>query len=367
MDRPSFTLQDLLNVGRLAVYRSMWAVLRELYQPAVTAYTLGTKADASDVTKAIDSISEAEIARTLETFFGQHFDRGYYLQSEEGSPNRAARPGGRPQGPEDEEIIVFVDPVDFTMAAGRRIDGSILVSFYHRGEGEQGMLAAVVGDIFHRTIYCGTKDQSPYSQEVLFEEDPRSPLLPATKRRLDDEEALKGMTREGFRLSPLRTSGKENLENTAVCVFLNKPGRLLATVAQGNRLWGKKITFKDDRGKKKEAPAISEIYSVGGSLGPIRVADGTWDASIEFVKGFRVWDFAPGAFVASRAGASVIDIESGKEFEFRFGLAHDELRKKGRNLISYLSDRGQLDKDRRKFVVAATENLAQGIRTLLIE
>jgi fructose-1,6-bisphosphatase/inositol monophosphatase family enzyme len=344
MVRPRLQPQLLCRIGEMAVYRSMWSVLRELHHPTVTEYTPGAKPDPSDITKGIDTVSQAVIDETLQKYVGPDLDRGFCIVSEERSPSFLPRPGGRPAEAEDDELVVFIDPVDFTAAAARGLDGSILVSFYHR---EEGMLACVVGDIYRRRIYSRIVNGASHYQEVVFAEDPRIPIGLGNKRRLTAEEV-----QVHFGVNELSTSGKEELANLAVNVFLSKPSRLLETAKQGARLWA--------------TGGIDEIYSVGGSLGPVRVADGTWDASIEFVRGFRVWDFAPGAFIAVGARACVIDLNTGKPFDFDFKLSRQDLRAERISLSEKLSSRELLDKDRKRFVVAATEPLAHRIRELLV-
>lgn len=356
MSRPDLDSDKLLDLGRLAVYKTMWAVLREFYQRSTSSVTSEAKADQDDATKGLDRIARREIVDSLKRTLGPAIDRGYYIVDEEEGPNYQERLSSLEEPDEDRQLIAFVDPVDFTAAANRGLDGSILISFYHR---RIGMLAAVVGDIFRKRIYCGSRDIFAYYQEAIFEQDPRIPYSP--RHLKTDDVHLDSAVR------PLRTSKKQILEDAAINVYMGKPDRLIETVEKGRWLWNHKIIKKDDQGKEKKVSAVQEIYSVGGSLGPIRVADGTWDASVEFVKGFRVWDFSPGAFIAKCARASVINLDSGEEVTFLFNeLKQETLREAKITLDVRLGDKALLDADRRKFVVAASLPLARQIRELLL-
>jgi fructose-1,6-bisphosphatase/inositol monophosphatase family enzyme len=102
---------------------------------------------------------------------------------------------------------------------------------------------------------------------------------------------------------------------------------------------------------------VSEIFSVGGSLGPVRVAEGTWDASIEIAKGFRTWDFAPGAFIAEGADATVID-DKGQKISFDIIPQMEDWRR-----AKFTKE--ALDASRQKFIVAATDELAHQIVSVL--
>ena len=102
---------------------------------------------------------------------------------------------------------------------------------------------------------------------------------------------------------------------------------------------------------------MQEIFSVGGSLGPVRVAAGVWDASIEIDKGFRPWDFLPGAFIAQGAGAAVLDME-GNDLDVTLIPDVEEL-------IRNNFDNESREKCRTKFVVAATKGLAEQIVELI--
>jgi fructose-1,6-bisphosphatase/inositol monophosphatase family enzyme len=138
----------------------------------------------------------------------------------------------------------------------------------------------------------------------------------------------------------LKPSRRKDLKESSINIFTGKPSRLIKAVHLGGTLWD-------------ESNNIKYIFSVGGSLGPLRVADGTWDASIEYAKGFRPWDFGPGAFIAEGAGACVMD---NKGNEIKFGPIP--------KMKEYLREgfrKEALEECRQKFIVAGTKELASCI------
>lgn len=323
-------------VGRIAVARAMWRVLRGCALPyTVTSEgTSLTKLDPDDLTKAIDRAAQGEILDVLSRAVcteDNPLSCGFFIVDEERGLDRMSAGSGRV----DEHLVVFIDPVDFTAGASRGLDGSVLVSFYDL---DQGFVAAVIGDLFHRKLYWRANGTESYCMSVAFDIDPIEPLesCPDTFHEPRGHPAR------------LRPSERTSLEGAAVNIYLGKPTRLLEAAKLGSPLWQ---WNKDGRG-------IDSIFSVGGSLGPVRVAEGIWDASIEVVKGFRTWDFAPGAFLAEGAGASVVDL-SGNPISFK--LNTDQMRRH----ISARFRGAAMDECRQKFIVAATRELAAQIVELL--
>src|SRR5206468_1992805 len=98
------------------------------------------------------------------------------------------------------------------------------------------------------------------------------------------------------------------------------------------------------------------LISYGGSRGPILVAEGIIDASLELTKGFKLLDSIPGLFLAKGAGAYVLNLDTNARFNFGpdgkleaiFALPEEQWAR-------------ELDKYRVRFLVAATEDLAQAI------
>lgn len=223
--------------------------------------------------------------------------------------------------------IIFGDPVDFTDAAILGLDGSVLLSIYHI---EWGYCVAVAGDLFRRKLYWRRRGSHP---------------LVAT---LDPFDAMGTPTLTAPSVSrhstTMTTSGQSDTKNASFNIYMGKPQRIMDAVQMG--------------GKLLSEGGIKATFSVGGSLGPIRVAEGLFDASVEYMKGFRPWDYACGCFIAKGAGAAVVDL--GGE-DLPFGPSEDLHE-------AVMADfKGEyLDKCRQKFVVAATEELARRIVQLLI-
>jgi len=124
----------------------------------------------------------------------------------------------------------------------------------------------------------------------------------------------------------------------------------LASVATG-------MLYLLDLSQYANIGSCSRNSLVGGSLGTVRVGEGLWDASIEVPKGFRPWDFMPGAFIAQGAGAYVIDLQ-GNPIDFGAGIIKDQW-------VQARFEGEALEDCRQKFIVAATEELAHEILTVV--
>lgn len=207
--------------------------------------------------------------------------------------------------------IVFADPVDYSEGARLGIDGSVLLTFYHV---DIGYCVSVAGDLFRNKIYW------------------RSRFRHAMKLELGSDEVLPAAS--------LRTTGNKALSGARVNMFTGRPERLVRTVSESGSL------LTDGR--------IKTTFSVGGSLGSLRVADGLYDASCEFTFGFRPWDFAPGNFILAGVPDAVVVDMGGDPIEFG---PNDELMK--HVLKDFTGD--SLEACRQTFIAAATRDLADEI------
>ena len=93
-----------------------------------------------------------------------------------------------------------------------------------------------------------------------------------------------------------------------------------------------------------------DLAAVGRRLASLGVT-GVTDATIEFAKGFAIWDLAPGHYILWSAGGTVIDLD-GKSLP----LDH---RLESMTGIAAAMDR------RQKFIAASTPELAHGILEVL--
>ncbi len=199
--------------------------------------------DPEDETRKIDIIAEQEYIIGLENNVGVP----YLLLTEES--------GEIEVGKSNPDLMVFVDPLDGTDLAIRRIPlCATSICFYSKTLGE--FLASVVGDIFTGIIYYASKSQS-------------------------------GAYIEGNDYGPIRIfpSRVKSLSEAFIANFAIKPQRLVSLGEQRN------LILKSLR-----------IFNNGGPLEICRVASGDTDALVEFNKGFAGYDLYSGAFILSKAG-----------------------------------------------------------------
>lgn len=90
-----------------------------------------------------------------------------------------------------------------------------------------------------------------------------------------------------------------------------------------------------------------------GSISLCHVAAGFTDATIEFSKGFAIWDLAPGHYILSAAGGTVIDLQ-GKPISLNYRL-------------DTLSDIAEAMDRRQMFIAATDSTLADEIAGVLTE
>jgi fructose-1,6-bisphosphatase/inositol monophosphatase family enzyme len=308
----------------------MWQAVRVYTQPwtarepTTSMYKSTERSHDDDPTEAIDDAARVAITEVLsqaaETPM-HPLSAGFLLHNEETGLHQVKGIGGA----WGEEIIVFVDPIDYTSGAVRGLDGSSLISFYHR---KQGLCVAVIGDLFRSRIFWRAAGETSKAMSIVPRDNPAAFFLSKVEHELLP-------TGDSLALTPTR---RTQLRGSAVNIYMGKPERIAAANRLGGALWD-------------SSTGIKEIFSVGGSLGPVRVAQGLWDASIEIAKGFRPWDFMPGAFIAEGAGASVVDL-AGSSIDFGPGLIRDEF-------IKARFEGNSLEDCRQKFIVAATDQLAR--------
>ncbi|HPZ09977.1 MAG TPA: RNase adapter RapZ, partial [Candidatus Eremiobacteraeota bacterium] len=199
--------------------------------------------DPEDETRKIDIVAEQEYITGLENNVGVP----YLLITEES--------GEIEVGKSNPDLLVFVDPLDGTDLAIRRIPlCATSICFYSKSLNE--FLAAVVGDVFTGIIYYASKSQS-------------------------------GAYIEGSDYGPIRIfpSRVKNLSEAFISNFAIKPQRLLSL------------------GEQKSLINNSlRVFNNGGPLEICRVASADADALIEFNKGFAGYDLYSGAFILSKAG-----------------------------------------------------------------
>ncbi|MGS2646742.1 inositol monophosphatase family protein [Streptosporangium sp. G12] len=219
----------------------------------------------------------------------------------------------------DPDLCVLVDPLDTSEMAVRSLYGYTHVMVYSRSLARP--IAAVVGDIFHHLqIYTAARDEAGQDHAFLREQN--------------------GVTH------PLRPRQAVPVQEALITNFLMKPDRFQA-LAQQNRLIEK---LNQPAGNGNSRGRIGVDF---GSVSLCHVAAGFTDATIEFSKGFAIWDLAPGHYILSAAGGTVIDLQ-GKPISLNYQL-------------DTLGDIAEAMDRRQMFIAATNPALADEIAHVLTE
>ncbi|WP_344861738.1 inositol monophosphatase family protein [Planomonospora alba] len=213
----------------------------------------------------------------------------------------------------DPDLCILVDPLDTSELAVRALYGYTHVLVYSRSLARP--IAAVVGDIFHHLqIYLAARDDAGQDRAVLFAQD-------GTPRTL-------------------RLDRFPSLPEALVTNYLMKPDRFQA-LAQQTRL------IEALEQPSADGASRGRIGVDFGSISLCHVAAGFSDATVEFAKGFAVWDLAPGHYILNAAGGVVVDLQGRPiPLDYQFGTVAD---------IGKAMDR------RQKFIAASSLSLAQDI------
>ncbi len=331
LDRPKITL--LASAFRIAISHSLQSaddVIRGFSGgPVQTSEDKITSLSPDeDPTRTIDFETSTAIHETLDRLLAYNaFAKGFHLISEEeGYTDRYIASG------EDPDIVLFVDSADDTAKAERGLGGTSLISAYQLGV---GWIVAAIGDFSRHTLYWreGNTERDP-SLAMQLRLDPRDVLIPPSRNW---EEPCG----RPFAMIP---NGRTELQGAAVNMYTGHPPRLETTLQMGDCLL------------RVMGPSAS-VFSEGGSRGPLLVAEGWFDASVEVVKGFRPLDCIPGAFIAAGSRAVVRELPSGNRMSFGVNEHFEETLQK----FMDTSDNALFDALRQKFLVAATDELADAI------
>ncbi|MGW4410905.1 inositol monophosphatase family protein [Nonomuraea sp. NPDC004702] len=231
----------------------------------------------------------------------------YIYASEEAAPQVI---GADP----DPDLCVVVDPLDTSELAVRALYGYTHVMVYSRSLARP--IAAVVGDIFHHLqMYLAARDEDGNDQAFVYTQDGKAHEL-KVRRFAELHEAL-------------------------ITNYLMKPAERLQPLGRQTRLL-------DALNQPSTDGALRGRVGVDfGSASLCHVAAGFTDATIEFAKGFSVWDLAPGHYILKAAGGAVLDLEGDPlPLDYQFGSMAD---------INRAMDR------RQKFVAASSLTLAHDI------
>jgi fructose-1,6-bisphosphatase/inositol monophosphatase family enzyme len=244
--------------------------------------------DPTNVTRRIDDIAQRLAIQYFDRELGDAIER----YGEEGKPLP-------PDIEKKKKTVLLIDPIDGTDLLARGFSNwcSALVFFCPSNPpGERILLAAVAHGA--GIIYYAKADGA-------FVE-----LPPKVKGFMEGSahsvRTIKHRPRKRLKIA----DASPDLNNSTVCFYGQKAGSLMNTVSNRgfmNRLSAiHKIT---DSQKKLQAPVPGfRIYNLGGNPMLAKIAEGTVNAVFRQTA-CEPHDFVPGAFIATKAGASAINLE----------------------------------------------------------
>ena len=175
-------------------------------------------------------------------------------------------------------------------------------------------VVAVVGDIYHHI------------------------QLYVAARHHDGRDHAVAVTADGTAF-PLGRHAVKTLPESLVTNFLMRPGERFLPLARQDRLMRALDTSAPD-GKSRGRIGVDF-----GSVSLCHVAAGFTEATIEFAKGFAIWDLAPGHYILQAAGGTVLDL-TGQPICLDYGL-------------DSLADIAKAMDRRQTFIAAGTAELAR--------
>lgn len=215
----------------------------------------------------------------------------------------------------DPDLCVLVDPLDTSELAVRGLHGYTHVMVYSRSLARP--IVSVIGDIFHHIqLYIGARDDSGIDRAFMVTAD-------SVEYILDQPWQVK-------------------LSQALITNYLMRPDeRFLPLAQQDDFLQALSVPSGCDNKKK------GRIGVDFGSVSLCHVAAGFTDATIEFAKGFAIWDLSPGHYVLHAAGGTVIDLR-GEPIPLDYHL-------------DSLADIATAMNPRQKFIAASNASLADEI------
>jgi len=178
-------------------------------------------------------------------------------------------------------------------------------------------VAAAVGDIYHHLqLFLAHRDQDGTDRAFV-------------------------VTADGQR-HQLRTRQPAGLARALVTNYLMRPAERLQPLLRQQRLLDALSRPGPHGGSSRGRLGVDF-----GSISLCHVASGQTDATVEFAKGFAIWDLAPGHYILHAAGGTVIDL-AGAPLSLDYGLT-------SLDRIAAAMDR------RQKFIAASGPSLASEI------
>jgi fructose-1,6-bisphosphatase/inositol monophosphatase family enzyme len=190
-------------------------------------------------------------------------------------------------GPDaDPDLVVLIDPLDTSELAVRALHGYTHVLLYSRSLARP--VGAVVGDIFHHV--------------QLF----------IASRQPDGADHAWLVTADGQRRG-LRPRAPVPLSQALVTNYLMRPAERFIPLSRQSRF----LAALGEAGP--DGKAWGRIGVDFGSISLCHVASGQADATVEFAKGFAIWDLSPGHYILHAAGGAVLD-RAGRELPLDYAL-----------------------------------------------
>lgn len=215
---------------------------------------------------------------------------------------------------EDPDLCILVDPLDTSELAVRALHGYTHIMIYSRSL--KRPVLAVVGDIFHHVqLYIAAHDEN--SGDHAF-----------------------AITTDGEQ-HPLNRPSNARLPSALITNYLMRPDERFRPLADQQQFL-EALGAPGNDGKKKGRIGVDF-----GSISLCHVAAGFTDATVEFAKGFAVWDLSPGHYILHAAGGTTIDLE-GDPITLDYGL-------------NSLPEINRTMNARRKFIAAGNQALAEEI------
>ncbi|KQY32073.1 MULTISPECIES: inositol monophosphatase family protein [Nocardia] len=213
------------------------------------------------------------------------------------------------------DLCVLVDPLDTSELAVRSLHGYTHIMVYSRSL--KRPIIAVVGDIFHHVqLYVALRESDGSDRAFM-------------------------VTASGDRHTLNRPSNAR-LSHALVTNYMMRPDERFHPLAKQQRFFDALSAASDD-GKRRGRIGVDF-----GSASLCHVAAGFTDATVEFAKGFAVWDLSPGHYILHAAGGVAIDLD-GNPIPLDCGLnSAPEINKTMGT--------------RRKFIAAGNRALADEIR-----
>jgi fructose-1,6-bisphosphatase/inositol monophosphatase family enzyme len=219
----------------------------------------------------------------------------------------------------DPDLCVLVDPLDTSELAVRALHGYTHVLVYSRSV--RRPVAAVVGDIFHHVqLYLAAWHEDGTDRASL-------------------------VTREGDSHPMSCGASTTELSQALVTNYLMRPAERFMPLA-GQAGFLEALSRPSPDGARRGRIGVDF-----GSVSLCHVAAGFTDATVEFAKGFAIWDLAPGYYILHAAGGTTLTL-NGEPLSLDHGLTS-------------FTDIAKAMAPRQTFIAAATPQLARQILSTL--